>query len=112
LKRGDVIDVFFPFSDLNQVKTRPALVVQADALATNPDVIVACITSNMGRTGPAKIRTNLADTDAAGTNLKTDSVILADKLATIDKKAISTTVRGVYKRMDLVDAALRCALGL
>jgi mRNA interferase MazF len=110
-KRGDVVDVLFPFSDLNQVKLRPALIVQADALFANSDVVVACITGNLVRTGPARVLIRLADVDGPATNLKTDSVILADKLATIDRKAIRS-VRGIFRRMDLVDTALRFALGL
>jgi mRNA interferase MazF len=110
-KRGDVVDVLFPFSDLNQVKLRPALIVQADTLLANSDVIVACITGNLGRTGPARILIRLSDADAPATNLKTDSVILADKLATIDRKAIRS-VRGIFRRMDIVDTALRYALKL
>jgi len=111
LKRGDIIDVHFPFSDLNQVKLRPALIIQSDSLASNADVVIACITGNLNRTGPARVLLRLADADAPATNLKTDSVILADKLATIDRKAVRS-IRGVFRRMDLVDTALRYALSL
>jgi mRNA interferase MazF len=34
IKRGDVVRVYFPNSDLVSSKRRPALVVQADNLAT------------------------------------------------------------------------------
>ena len=44
-KRGDVVLVLFPYSDLRTAKPRPALVVQADDLQTGmPQVIVAMIT--------------------------------------------------------------------
>ena len=111
MKRGDVVDVLFPFSDLNQLKLRPALVVQSDALLKNADVVVACITGNLARLGPARVLVSLNDALSAGTNLKTDSMILADKLATIDRKSIQK-VRGVFKGMHLVDVALRIALAL
>lgn len=40
LKRGDVVLVLFPHSDLRAAKTRPALVVQANDLSTGlPQII-------------------------------------------------------------------------
>ena len=44
-KRGDVVLVWCPYSDLTTFKRRPALVVQADDLATGiPQGVVAMIT--------------------------------------------------------------------
>lgn len=49
-KRGDVVLVLFPHSNLRTAKTRPALVVQADNLQTGlSQVIVAMITSRLFR---------------------------------------------------------------
>ena len=49
-KRGDVILVLFPSSNLRTAKLRPALIVQADNLQTGfPQAIVAMITSKMFR---------------------------------------------------------------
>jgi mRNA interferase MazF len=49
-KRGDVVLVLFPHSNLRTAKPRPALVVQADDLQTGlPQVIVAMITSKLFR---------------------------------------------------------------
>ena len=46
-KRGDVILVLFPHSDLRTAKPRPALVVQADNLQTGlPQVVIAMITAD------------------------------------------------------------------
>ncbi len=43
-KRGDVVLVLFPNSDLRTAKTRPALIVQAENLETGlPQVIVAIL---------------------------------------------------------------------
>ena len=47
-KRGDIIPVPFPFTDLSSAKQRPALVVSSDALnAAGDDVLVAAITSQI-----------------------------------------------------------------
>ena len=49
-KRGDVILVLFPYSDLRTAKPRPALVVQADDLGIElPQIIVAMVTSKIFR---------------------------------------------------------------
>lgn len=49
-KRGDVVLVLFPDSNLMTAKRRPALVVQADDLQTRlSQTIVVMITSNMAR---------------------------------------------------------------
>jgi mRNA interferase MazF len=49
-KRGDVVLVLFPDSNLRTAKPRPALVVQADNLGTGlPQVIVAMVTGNISR---------------------------------------------------------------
>jgi mRNA interferase MazF len=55
-KRGDVILVRFPNSDLKTYKKRPAIVVQADGLTTGlSQKIIALITSNTGRVGATRI---------------------------------------------------------
>ncbi len=57
LKRGDIVLVLFPNSDLVSAKTRPALIVQADNLRTGlSQIIVAMITSQMFRAGhPSRV---------------------------------------------------------
>src|SRR5579883_2375480 len=56
-KRGDVILVLFPNSDLRTAKIRPALIVQADQLQTGlSQIIVAMISSQMARAGhPSRV---------------------------------------------------------
>jgi mRNA interferase MazF len=47
-KRGEVVLVPFPFTDLTSVKQRPALVVSSDTLnQKRPDILVAAITSQV-----------------------------------------------------------------
>ena len=49
-KRGDVVLVLFPNSDLRTAKPRPALVVQVDDLKTGlPQIIVAMMSARMFR---------------------------------------------------------------
>jgi mRNA interferase MazF len=75
-RRGDIILVLFPDSNLRTSKRRPALVVQADDLGTDlPQTLVAMITSNMtraGRQGRVTVRGNRQGSEASG--LLMDSV--------------------------------------
>ena len=51
-KRGDVVLVYNPHSDLTAYKKRPALIVQADDIQTGlAQKLVAMITSNLTRIG-------------------------------------------------------------
>src|SRR5206468_2047496 len=63
-RRGDVVLVLFPHSDLSTAKLRPALVVQADNLQTGlPRVIVAMITSRLFWVNhPSRVTVNLSVT--------------------------------------------------
>lgn len=77
MKKGDVILIPFPFSDLTSTKTRPALVLVSGAF----DVTVAFITSKVVRQEPddLELKPNTQN------GLKVDSLIKLSKLATIDK---------------------------
>src|SRR5438067_2430566 len=65
-QRGDVLLVPFPFSDLSTTKVRPAVVVSGSSYhATEPDIILAAITSRIASArGP--IDYVLGDWQAAG----------------------------------------------
>jgi mRNA interferase MazF len=113
LKRGDVILVWFPNSDLKTFKRRPALVIQADELKTGlPQVVAAMITSNLARRGhPSRVFISLQSPAARGTGLRTDSVVMADNLGTILHQAVAEKV-GQLADLREVNQALRATLGL
>ena len=77
-KRGDVVLVLFPHSNLRTAKTRPALVVQADNLQTGlPQVIVAMITSRMIRANhPSRITVLCSTPEGQQSGLLTNSVVI------------------------------------
>jgi mRNA interferase MazF len=56
-RRGDVVLVLFPNSDLRTAKRRPALVIQRNNLENGlPQTVVAMISSNLARRGhPSRI---------------------------------------------------------
>jgi mRNA interferase MazF len=112
-RRGDVVLVLFPDSNLRTSKRRPALVVQADRLGADlPQTIVAMITSNMDRAGhPSRVIVRAASESAKGSGLLMDSVIMTDNLATIHYSEIDRAI-GTFTGLKEMDAALRKKLAL
>ena len=112
VKRGAVILVLFPHSDLRTARPRPALVVQADDIeAELSQVIVAMITSRMFRANhPSRVSIILATPEGQRSGLLTDSVVMCDNLATIAETEIGRVI-GMLP-MARIDAALRYTLGL
>ena len=111
-KRGDVVLVLFPNSDLRTAKLRPALIVQADNLQTGlPQVIVAMITSRLFRANhPSRVSVLRSTPAGQQSGLLTDSVVMTDNLATI-MEAVIDRVIGVLPMTD-IDIALRYTLNL
>ena len=111
-KRGDVVLVLFPNSNLSSAKTRPALVVQANNLQTGlSQVIVAMITSRTFRAGhPSRYRVLLNSLEGKQSGLLADSVVMTDNLATIVTSAIYRKIG--FLPMAKIDLALKCTLGL
>ena len=70
-KRGDVVLVLFPHSDLRTAKTRPALIVQANDLNTGlAQIIVAMITSRTFRANhPSRVTIVLNTPDGGQSGL-------------------------------------------
>jgi len=112
-KRGDVVLVLFPDSNLRTAKRRPALVVQADNLATGlPQTIIAMITSNMARADhPSRVTLSLNSTEGKQAGILMDSVVMTDNLATVRDSEIDRRL-GSLSDTSEVDRALRASLGL
>ncbi len=111
-KRGDVVLVLFPHSDLRTAKPRPALIVQADDLQTGlPQVVVAMIASRLFRANhPSRVTIPRSTPEGQQAGLITDSVVMTDNLATIAESEIDRVI-GTLSMAD-IDAALRHTLGL
>ena len=111
-KRGDVVLVLFPNSNLTSAKPRPALVVQADNLETGlPQIIVAMVTSRIFRANhPSRVLISLSTPDGRQSGLLSDSVVMTDNLATVIGTAINRVIGALP--MANIDAALRHTLNL
>ena len=80
MKKGDIVLLPFPFTDLSGVKTRPAIV-----LAQNDfDVTVAFVTSQIH----FKEGTDIVIDPSKENGLKRTSLIRLNKIATIDKDIV------------------------
>ncbi|MDI6790019.1 MAG: type II toxin-antitoxin system PemK/MazF family toxin [Thermodesulfobacteriota bacterium] len=110
--RGDVVLVRFPNSDLKTYKKRPALIVQADGLNTGlSQKIIALITSNLSRTGQTRVLVQKNSELGKHMGIISDSVIVADNLATVLEREIDKVV-GNCVEIAHVDQALRRVLAL
>jgi len=112
-RRGDIVLVLFPDSNLRTSKRRPALVVQRDDLRSGlPQTIVALITSNIGR-GEHPSRKLVRQTSEEGRQmgLHTDSVIMTDNLVTVIDGEFDKVI-GQCPQMEAIDVALKHTLSL
>lgn len=111
-KRGDVVLVRFPNSDLKTYIKRPALIVQADALNTRlSQKIIALITSNLNRTGPTRVLVEKKSKLGKHMGIITNSVIMADNLATVLEREIDKVIGNCVETAK-IDQALRKVLAL
>ncbi len=113
IKRGDVVLVLFPNSNLQTAKRRPALAVQADNLQTGlSQIVLAMITSNQARANhPCRVSIAASSPEGIKAGLRLDSVIMTDNLVTVMDSEINS-VSGTLPDMIVVDDALRHTFGL
>jgi len=112
-RRGEVVLVLFPNSDLRTAKRRPALVIQRNNLNHGlPQTIVAMISSNLARRGhPSRIFVSVNSAAGKAAGLRLDSVVMTDNLATVLDSEIDSAL-GNFPEMKTVDAALKHTLEL
>jgi mRNA interferase MazF len=87
-KRGDIVLIHFPFTDLSSTKQRPALVVSSNTLnASSDDVLVVAITSQI----PAKLAPEeylISSGDLVSCGLPKPSIIRLPKLAALHRRLV------------------------
>jgi len=111
-KRGDVVLLLFPHSDLITAKRRPALIVQADNIETEiHQKVVAMMTSNLWRKGTTRLHVRAQSETVEAMGIKIDSVVVCDNLATVLTAQIDEVI-GRCPTMKEVDDGLRKTLAL
>ena len=89
-KRGDIVLVPFPFTDLRSSKKRPALVVSPDWFnSSNQDLVLVGITSQIGD-DPRSVL--LDDADFVGGKLPKRSMVKLAKVFTIHSALIGKRI--------------------
>lgn len=113
VKRGQIVLVEFPYSDGQQAKIRPAVVVQSDAQnAAIRKTIVAMITGNLRRRGDLS-HVFIDPAAEPGLGIHGLSLIGCINLFTIDQTSILRTVGSLPDSLEArLDAALRHTLSL
>ena len=98
MKKGEVVLVPFPFTDLSGDKNRPAVVL----VETELDITVAFISTKVHQ----KIDSDIFLTPNAGNGLKKESILRLSKIATLDKDLILGRL-GEMSEADLDSVNLR-----
>ena len=109
-RRGDIVLVPFPFTDLTGQKRRPAVVLAIGA--HSDDVILAFISSIVPKTlGNADLLLQIDNKHFKQTGLKVSSIIRLNKLATIEKRLIRRRLGKLHAtQLPKIDRALIAAL--
>lgn len=98
-KKGVIVLVPFPFTDLSANKVRPALIVSNNLFCEN-NVVVVFISSKTEK-NPQKTDFIIRNSDKnfTRTGLKMDSIIRINKIATLDKKIVLGELGNITKQM-------------
>ena len=91
-KKGDIVAVNFPFSDLSGRKKRPALILSNDKVNQSGDLLLIQITSKVKRDG---FSLPLEDSNYEGQPLPLKSFIRIHKIFTLHESLIINKVTGI-----------------
>lgn len=113
IKRGDMFYAdLSPVVGSEQGGIRPVLIIQNDVgNKHSPTVIAAAITSQIGKT---KLPTHIEIDQKLAKGLKSDSVVLAEQIRTIDKSRLKEKIGHIDDRnlMTEINNALGVSFGL
>lgn len=111
MKKGDIVLVRFPFTDLSSEKLRPALVLVPEN--EEGDVLLAFITTQLDKKAAQDIIISLKEPDFHKTGLKKESLIKLNKIATLNKRILLGKIGEVsFSLMNKVNANLKELLKL
>jgi mRNA interferase MazF len=90
--KGKIVLVHFPFTDLSDIKLRPALVIHEN----DEDVVVAFISSRVPvQCSGSELFIPYNHPDFSLTGLKVSSVIRFDKIATLSRELLEGEIGGI-----------------
>ena len=98
-KKGAIILIPFPFTDLSANKVRPALIISSNKISGD-DVVVAFISSKkVKKLQNTDVYIAESDKNFYKTGLKTDSILKINKIATLDKKIVLGELGEIDKKI-------------
>ena len=114
-KRGDIILVYYPFSDLSQQKKRPALIVSRDEDNDRlENLILVPLTSYKGYSLESThilLHKDSGEGKLAG--IQSDSVIKCEGIVSLSKRFVDKVIGKLTEEfMKNVDTCLKTALGI
>jgi mRNA interferase MazF len=91
LKKGDIVLVPFPFTDLSTTKLRPAVVLWVEQAGNN---VTVCFISSQDVANLSAEEFAIASTNSefVGTGLKTDSKVRVSRIVTIERSLITRRI--------------------
>jgi len=100
IRRGDVLLVKFPFSDLSSIAVRPAVVLSNDKHnASDPDLVCLMITSQAHKARPDDFVLRQEDADFSRSGLRSDSVFRTSRLAALDARLVQRRLGTASERI-------------
>lgn len=108
VKKGDIVLVPFPFTDLSTTKLRPAVVLWVDS--TGDDITLCFISSqNLTRLSPNEFVLDASDPEFSNTGLKVASKVRVTRIATLERRLITRRIGklGVNQIQQLNSAMLQ-----
>lgn len=111
-RKGTIVLIPFPFTDLSSHKVRPAVVLSQGP--KGDDVVLAFISSQeQKKKEPTDVLIARTSKGFTETGLKADSVVRVSKIATLDKKIMLGTLGVVSKdMMKEIDSKMKILFGL
>ena len=115
MRRGEIVLVFVPFVGAPGGKSRPAVIVQCDALnAALREIVIVEITSNLAHAGkPNQVLIDISTPKGAASGLLTDSAIRCERIHTIPQADVQRNIGFLPATiMQLLDKALKAAMDI
>jgi mRNA interferase MazF len=113
IRRGDVVIVEIPFTDIPSAKKRPAIVVQGDVYNQSiRKTVVAICTGNLRRRGdPSHLFVDPATSEGASSGLSGPSLVSCFNLFTVEQDRIEQVIGHLSDQVkQQLDGCLRAAL--
>ncbi|MEY3825386.1 MAG: hypothetical protein RLZZ148_198 [Cyanobacteriota bacterium] len=107
IKKGDIVLVPFPFTDLSTTKIRPAVVLWVDSVGT--DITVCFISSqNINNITSEEFIIEITDSEFSQTGLRVTSKVRVSRVATIESSLITKKLGKLETNLqERLDSSLR-----